>query len=69
MPLYRLPPPGELVEADSARQEGIHLVLRGTKLVIGQPREVVLRRLPSSVTVELVDDGENVGLSGGPPWA
>ena len=67
MPLYRLTPPGELVEADSARQKGIHLVLRGTKLVIGQPREVVLRRLPSSVTVELVDDGDDVGPAVVPP--
>ena len=67
MPLYRLTPPGELVEADSVRREGIHLVLRGTKLIIGQPREVVLRRLPSSVTVELVDDGKDVGPLVAPP--
>ena len=60
MPLYRLTPPGELVEADSARQEGIHLVLRGMTLVIGQPREVVIRRVPSSVTVELVDQAQPV---------
>ena len=35
MAIYRLTPPGERVEADSARQEGIHLVLRGMTLVIG----------------------------------
>ncbi len=56
MPLYRLTPPGELVEADSAGVEGIHTVLRGTKIVIGQPRQVVLRRVPATVQVELVDD-------------
>lgn len=60
MPLYRLTPPGELVQADSARQEGIHLVLRGMTLVIGQPREVVIRRVSSSVTVELVDETQPV---------
>ncbi len=54
MPLYRLTPPGELIRADSARQEGIHTVLRGITLVIGKPREVVLRRVPASVTVEVV---------------
>lgn len=56
MPLYRLTPPAEYIEADSARQEGIHVVLRGTALVMGSPREVVLRRVPATVTVELVDE-------------
>ena len=60
MPTYRLTPPdqpSELLEADSARREGIHTVLRGTAYVIGRPREVVLRRVPASVLVEVVDDG------------
>lgn len=55
MPLYRLTPPGELVEADSARQEDIHTVLRSTTLVIFKPREIVLRRVPAGVSVEVVD--------------
>lgn len=57
MPVYRLHSPGsppELLEADSARVEGIHTVLRGTALVMGRPREVVLRRVPASVRVELL---------------
>lgn len=54
MTLYRLTPPGDLVEADSARQEGVHTVLRGTVLVMGRPREIVLRRVPQTVTVEQV---------------
>ena len=57
MPVYRLHAPGqppELLEADSARVEGIHTVLRGTALVMGRPREVVLRRVPASVAVELL---------------
>ncbi len=47
MPIFRLTTPNqpdELLEADSARVEGIHTVLRGTAYVIGRPREVVLRR-------------------------
>jgi hypothetical protein len=67
MPLYRLTPPGELVRADSARAEGIHTVLRGMTFVIGKPREVVLRRVPSSVTVELVDDDLVVETGRGVP--
>lgn len=60
MPLYRLTPPGELVRADSACREGVHTALRGTVLVMGQPREVVLRRVPSSVAVEVVDESQDV---------
>lgn len=67
MPLYRLTPPGELVEADSARHEGIHLVLRGTTLIIGQPRQVVIRRVPSTVIVELVDAEQPVDPVAGVP--
>lgn len=52
MPTYRLTPLGDLVDADSVRQEGIHTVLRGTVLVMGRPREIVLLRLPQSVLVE-----------------
>ncbi len=58
MPVYRLTPPTgatELLEADSARVEGIHTVLRGTVLVMGRPREVVLRRVPGGVRVERVE--------------
>ena len=44
--------PAELLEADSAHVEGIHTVLRGTVLVMGRPREVVLRRAPLAVVVE-----------------
>ena len=60
MPVYRLHSPGqlpELLHADSARVEGIHTVLRGTTLVMGRPREVVLRRVPASVRVEVVGPG------------
>ena len=67
MPIYRLTPPGELVRADSARQEGIHLVLRGMTLVIGKPREVVIRRVPSSVRVEVVVPSQAVDRLNGPP--
>ena len=36
----------EVVDADSVSSEGqAHLVLRGTALVMGQPREYVVRRL------------------------
>ena len=50
MPIYRLVSvgqPDELLEADSARVEGIHTVLRGTVHVMGRPREVVVRRAPA----------------------
>ena len=64
MPIYRLMSvgqPDELLVADSARVEGIHTVLRGTVHVMGRPREVVVRRAPASVLVEVVDgrDGED----------
>ena len=58
MPVFRLPPPdapSELIKADSASVEGIHTVLRGTVLVMGRPREVVLRRVPLAVIVEQVE--------------
>jgi hypothetical protein len=58
MPLYRLTPPGEFLEADSARREGIHTTFRGVVLVMGRPREVVLRRVPAAVQAELVDEVE-----------
>lgn len=57
MPMYRLhhpDSPAELLEADSARREGIHTTLRGTVLVMGRPREIVLRRVPAAVRVEAV---------------
>lgn len=57
VPTYRLTPsdePPELLEADSCRREGIHTVLRGTVLVMGRPREIVLRRVPAHVLVEEV---------------
>jgi hypothetical protein len=60
VPLYRLTHPDgtcELLQADIARQEGVHTTLRGTMLVIGQPREVVLRRVPRSVRIDEVSDG------------
>ncbi len=69
MPVYRLTPPAgptELLEADSVRVEGIHVVLRGTAYVMGRPREVVLRRVPRTVLVELVDDYTSVN---GHSWA
>ncbi|MBW3646822.1 MAG: hypothetical protein KY440_03465 [Actinobacteria bacterium] len=61
MPMYRLTPPGqpgELLEADTARSEGIHTVLRGVVLVMGKPREIVLRRVPADVLVEEVTRAE-----------
>ena len=67
MPVYRLTLPGKLVEADSARQEGIHLVLRGMALVIGKPREVVIRRVPAGVIIEVVEPAEVRGRLSGPP--
>lgn len=58
MPVYSITwpsAPAEELEADSARSEGIHTVLRGTVLIIGRPREIVLRRIPAHVAVEEVD--------------
>ena len=63
MPMYRLTPPGELVEADSVRDEGRTVALIGTALVMNRPRDVVVRRVPASVVVEVVDDeGRGPGL-------
>ena len=56
MPLYRITPPGETVEAEHVRREDAHTVLTATTLVIGKPREVVVRRVPAGVMVELVDE-------------
>ncbi len=61
VPTYRLTAPDnsvELLQADSARSEGIHTVLRGTAHVMGRPREVVLRRVPLSVRVAVVNELE-----------
>ena len=58
MPTYRLTHTDgstELLEADSARAEGVHTTFRGIVLVIGIPREIVVRRAPRSVLVEEVD--------------
>jgi hypothetical protein len=69
VPTYRLTHPDgstELLEADSARVEGAHTTLYGTALVIGRPREVVVRRAPASVQVEPVDDGAAVER---PSWS
>ena len=55
MPMYLLTTTDgctELLQADTARQEGIHTVLRGTAYVMGRPREVVLRRVPTNVVLE-----------------
>ena len=58
MPIYRLTPPGELVEADSVRNEGRTVALIGTALVMNRPRGVVVRRVSADVLVEVVDDGQ-----------
>ncbi len=60
MPIYRLTPPGELVEADSLRDEGRTVALIGTALVMNRPRDIVIRRVPSNVLVELVDEAQAV---------
>jgi hypothetical protein len=55
MPVYRLTAPGqqpELLEADYVRDEGRMVSLRGTALVMGRPREIVVRRVPRTVLVE-----------------
>ena len=70
MPTYRLTSSDgstELLQADSARREGIHTVLRGTALVIGIPREIVVRRVPWNVLVERVD--EDPPARERPSWA
>jgi hypothetical protein len=60
VPTYGLTAPDDsvkLLQANSARREGIHTVLRGTAYVMGRPREVLLRRLPHNVRVEGVCEG------------
>ena len=55
MPLYRLSAPGlpvEVLAADRLAHEGQHATLYGTALVIGRPREVVVRRCAPDVLVE-----------------
>jgi hypothetical protein len=57
--LYRILWPGEppeLVVADSVHLEGIYTVLRGTALVMGIPRHLVLRRVARHVTLEEVGE-------------
>jgi hypothetical protein len=57
VPIYRLTSPGkqpELLEADYVRDEGLMRSLRGTTLVMGRPREIVVRRVPREVLVEEV---------------
>ncbi len=56
MPIYRLTPPGELVEADSVRDEGRTVALIGTALVMNQPRDIVVRRVPPTVLIEEVGE-------------
>ena len=59
MPLYRLTVPGlpaEVLAADRLAREGQHATLYGTALVIGRPREVVVRRCAPDVLVELLDE-------------
>ena len=55
MPLYRLTPPGELVAAESIRDEGRTVALIGTALVMNRPRDIVVRRVSSAVLVEVVE--------------
>ena len=55
MPLYRLSAPGlpvEVLAADRVAHEGQHATRYGTALVIGRPREVVVRRCAPDVLVE-----------------
>ena len=54
MPTYMIcwPDRPETIEAESPTLEGNHQVLRGTALVIGRPREAVLRRVPRHVFIE-----------------
>lgn len=58
MPTYRLSMPGqpdELITADGWCVEGAHTVLRGPAYVMGRPRDIVVRRVPMTVTVTLID--------------
>jgi hypothetical protein len=43
--------------ADTARPEGVHTTFRAMVLVMGRPREVVLRRVPRSVRADEVPVG------------
>ena len=55
MTLCRLSAPGlpvEVLAADRVAHEGQHATLHGTALVIGRPREVVVRRCAPDVLVE-----------------
>lgn len=61
MPVYRVlyrpdnELPAEFIEADRVDLEGeLWLVFRRTVSVIGQPREVVVRRLPASPIADVV---------------
>jgi len=54
MPLYRLTPPGDVVDADLVRDEGSTVALMGTALVMNQPRDIVVRRVPVTVLIEEV---------------
>ena len=58
MPLYRLTTPGlpdEILAAERLVVEGVHTTLYGTALVIGRPRELVVRRCLAHVRVEVVE--------------
>ena len=55
MTLCRLSAPGlpvEVLAADRVAHEGQHATLHGMALVIGRPREVVVRRCAPDVLVE-----------------
>jgi len=54
MPTYRLTPPGELVEADSVRDEGRTCALIGTAIGMNRARENIVRRVSADVLVEVV---------------
>lgn len=53
-----LTPPGGLVKAQSVRDEGRTVALLGTALVMNRPRDIVIRRVPSHVLIEVVDGSE-----------
>ena len=70
MPTYRLTEPDgstELLEAHDARVEAGYTVLRGVALLIGLPREIVVRRVPRNVLVERVD--QELPTEDRPSWA
>ena len=59
MPLFRLTAPGLPVEVLAAKRlarQGQHATLYGTALVIGRPREVVVRRCAPDVVVERLEE-------------